>query len=90
MFVGVRRTKAQTTDPATIAEEGPNGHRIGYTDEGDKVEFIPDDENPGEEWPMVLRRGEASLYPRSLSTSWEHALASIYRSHSLAALIRRI
>lgn len=43
----LRRTTAQTSDPADPNEVGPNGHRTG-TDKSDEMEWVPDDERPSE------------------------------------------
>ncbi|MHB1861605.1 MAG: hypothetical protein ACYCVL_01435 [Gemmatimonadaceae bacterium] len=49
---------AVTSNPRDV---GPNGYRVEILENGDQVEWIPDEEDPGNEWPLLLMRGRKSI-----------------------------
>lgn len=72
-ILGTRRhrTKAQTSDPP-VGDVGPNGGRIGYMPNGDKVEWVKDVDEHGKarEWPMLLRRNDKDIL-RAYDEFWD-------------------
>lgn len=56
-----KRTDAETSDPVEPGALGPNGYPVGYSREGDKVEWLPADDGSDELSPLLLRRNDKQL-----------------------------
>jgi len=65
--------------PAIPGELGPNGFPVGYNEHGDKVEWLPSDDEDREEFgpffPMIIRRSDAAIQTECndlTSKVWRH------------------
>jgi pyrimidine deaminase RibD-like protein len=57
-----RRNAAGIRRALTRGQIGPNGGRIGYLENGDKVEWIPSKSEPGKERMNLLRRNDKAVF----------------------------
>jgi len=55
------KIKSENIKPFEPEQVGPNGFRVGYDENGDWVEWIPDEDNPADEWPLLLRRSDSDI-----------------------------
>ena len=57
------RTAAGTMNLPPRGERGPNGGRIGYLPNGDKVQWVKEEDEQEKiiEWPLLLRRNDQSI-----------------------------
>jgi len=48
--------------PLKPGQVGPNGHPVGYTKQGDLVEYIPEEDTPNGLWELMLRRNDNDIH----------------------------
>jgi hypothetical protein len=61
IYKGIIRNIIKIRGPLQPGEVNRYGYRVEYTEKGDKVVWIPDDEHPGEEWSLLLRRNDNDI-----------------------------